>query len=230
MVGLAVDAPVPARVTRRAWRSRISAGHAVMVVAGLLGALGTMAALRAADHRVDVLVARNDLAPGTVVDASSFRTVRVSADARAMASFVRATEVTRIAGEVVTTRLPAGTFVYEADVRRAAAGVARRSMSFPIDRSRALDGQLVAGDRVDVVAVDARSGTARYVATDAEVLRVGGSGGHGPLAVSDTMTVTLAVDPDTALTLATALHGHDLTLVRATGAPRFSAATAKVAP
>jgi hypothetical protein len=32
------------------------------------------------------------------------------------------------------------------------------------------------------------------------------------------MTVTLAVAPDTALDIATAFHGNDLTLVRATGA------------
>jgi hypothetical protein len=91
-------------------------------------------------------------------------------------------------------------------------------MSFPIDRSRALDGELVAGDTVDVVAADARTGEARYVATGAEVLRVAGTS-RGALGGDDTMTVTLAVDPDTALTIATALHGNDLTLVRATGAP-----------
>src|SRR2546423_1684581 len=132
MVGLALDAPAPARTTRRAVRSRISAGHAVMIIAGLLGALGTMAALRAGDHRVDVLVARGDLAPGTVIDASALRTVRVSADANAMASFVRATDASQLMGQVVTARVPAGTFVARADLRRASAGVARRSMSFPI--------------------------------------------------------------------------------------------------
>ena len=91
-------------------------------------------------------------------------------------------------------------------------------MSFPVDRARALDGELVAGDVVDVIAVDAHTATARYVATDVEVLRVDGEQwARSARAASDSITVTLAVDPDVALGIATAVHGNDLSLVRATG-------------
>jgi len=174
--------------------------------------------LRSADDRIEVLLARADLAPGTVVAAGDFRTARVNTDAGAMAAFVRADDVESLVGRVVTARVGRGRFVSHDDVQDASAGRARRSMSFPIERSRALDGQLVAGDRVDVIAADERGGAARYVATAVEVLRVGGDGGSGPLGGTDALTVTLAVEPEVALEVATALRGNDLMLVRATGA------------
>jgi Flp pilus assembly protein CpaB len=214
MVGEALAArPRP----RRPLRSRVSGGHLVMLLAGLLGALCTVAALRSADHRVEVLVARADLAPGDTVRAADLRTVRVNADGGALAGLVRADAVRELAGDVVTSRVRAGHFVTPDDFEPAAASHARRSMSFPIDRAHSLDGALVAGDTVDVVAADARSGEARYVATGVEVLRVAG-GKRSALGGDDSTTVTLAVDPDSALAIASALHGDDLTLVRSTGA------------
>jgi Flp pilus assembly protein CpaB len=121
-------------------------------------------------------------------------------------------------GHVVTTRVHAGHFVARTDVQAAVGRRAGRSMSFAIDKSRALDGQLSPGDRVDVISVDARTDEARYVATNVEVLRVGGGASNGPLTANDSITITLTVDEHNALDLAAALHEKDLTLVRATGA------------
>jgi Flp pilus assembly protein CpaB len=229
----ALDAPRrPARVrrtSRRAWNSRLSAGHAAMLVAGVLGACCTLVALRGADHRVEVLVARADLAPGTVVSANDFHSVRVNADTAAQATLVRADAAGTLVGRVVTDRVAAGHFLSSSDVQRAGATGARRSMSFPIDRAHALDGALVAGDRVDLVAVDTHTNAASYVATNAEVLHVGGNGSHGPLTATNSRTITLAVDPTIALDIASALHGHDLTLVRATGAAALSSPNADAA-
>jgi hypothetical protein len=225
MVGVALDAPPrPARAQRRAVHTRVSAGHVVMVLAGLVGALCTLAALRAADHRVDVVVARHDLVAGTKVAAGDLRTVRVTADGDVMRTLVRADRVGSLIGRVVTARVGAGTFVAPDDVRPAGSAMVPRSMSFSIDRARALDGELVVGDRVDVVAVDTRSAEARYVATAAEVLRVDTKGGRGALGGSDEITVTLAVDAKSALGIATAVHGNDVTLVRSTGAPALDRA------
>jgi Flp pilus assembly protein CpaB len=227
----ALDAPGrPARAvraSRRAWHSRMSAGHAAMLVAGVLGACCTLVALRGTDRRVEVLVARTDLAPGTVVRTSDLRPVGVNADDVAMATLVRASAASALVGRVVTDRVAAGHFLAPSDVQPSGAAGARRSMSFPIDRAHALDGALVAGDRVDVVAVDTHTNAAGYVATNAEVLHVGGASGHGPLTATDSMTVTLAVDPTVALEIASALHGHDLTLVRATGAEVLPSPVAK---
>jgi Flp pilus assembly protein CpaB len=213
----------PARL-RRPVRSRVSSGHAVMLAAGLLGALATVAALRSADHRVPVLAARGDLVAGAVLTRDDLRTVRVGGDAAAMSTLVRADDADALVGRVVTTGVVDGRLLAPDDVQARAGGRVTRSMSFPIARARALDGDLRAGDVVDVVATADRDDEARFVATGVEVVRVGGDGRSTPLGGTDAITVTLAVEPDVALAVATAAAGDGMTLVRATGAPAIEVA------
>lgn len=209
----AIDVAPP----RRSLVSRLSAGHLVMMLAGLLGALLTLAALRSADDTVAVAVARSDLAPGTLVGPDSFRLADVKVDDGIAATLLGADEVEAVTGEVVVRPLREGELVTRALLRSPAAGAAGRSMSFALPRDRAVAGDLAAGDHVDVVA--ARDGVASYALVDAEVLAVD-AGGSGPLrgATGDELTVTLAVDARTALAVAAALDGSTVTLVRSTGA------------
>ncbi len=90
-------------------------------------------------------------------------------------------------------------------------------MSFPLPRSRAVAGKLGAGDRVDVIVVESDTGRSGYVATNVEVLGTDG-GNRGPLGSGDDVTITVAVDGDTAPRLASALEVGTVSLVRATGA------------
>src|SRR6266705_2677739 len=69
--------PRPATSLPRSLMSRFSTGHLVMIVAGLLGLLLTVAVLRHADERQPVAVAARDLAPGTALTESSVRYERV---------------------------------------------------------------------------------------------------------------------------------------------------------
>ena len=71
---------------RRAWASRVSTGHVVMVLAGLLGALLTLTVLHAADDTTPILAAAHDIAPGTVIDDDALRVARVHADATTLAT------------------------------------------------------------------------------------------------------------------------------------------------
>ncbi len=72
--------PRPATSLPRSLMSRFSTGHLVMIVAGLLGLLLTVAVLRHADERQPVAVAARDLAPGTALTESSVRYERVRMD------------------------------------------------------------------------------------------------------------------------------------------------------
>jgi Flp pilus assembly protein CpaB len=118
----------------------------------------------------------------------------------------------------VTTTIRAGALVTQGDVRDVGAQAARRVMSFPLPRARAVGGKLVAGDRVDVIAVERNTARSGYVLTDAEVVAVD-THESGPLAGgSDDVTVTLAVGSTTAPRLAAALDAGTVTLVRSTGA------------
>jgi len=189
-----------------------------MLLAGALGVLLTLSALRAADRTQPVLVAAHDLAPGTVVGDRDVRVARVRADARMLAALFAPADLAALRGQVVTGNVDAGALVTRRDVRAVGAQGVTRVMSFPVPRARAVGGKLTAGDRVDVVAVDRDTGRAGYVLTDAEIVAVDGSGG-GPLGdASDDVTVSLAVDGDGAPRLAAALEAGTVTLVRATGA------------
>jgi len=205
----------PAR--RRPLSSRLSAGHVVMAVAGLLGFLLTLTLLDAADETVPVAVAASDIEAGERIDAASFGVVDVRADAAVLDTLVLGEEIDTIMGHVAGRRIGRGELVSLSDLETAGRGAVPRSMSFSIDVARALDGVLNAGDRVDVVA--AAEGAAHYVLADVEVLAVDDGGRSGALQTGgDALTVTVAVRPGDAVRLAAALDGAEVTLVRSTGA------------
>lgn len=209
---------VVARPARRSLASRVSAGHLVMVLAGSLGVLLTLRVLSSADDTRPVLVAAVDLEPGTVLDDGVLTTARISGDGTALAALFAADEMAAVRGRVVTETVEAGALVTRADVSAVDAGAAPRAMSFPLPSARAVAGAIDTGDRVDVITVDADTGRAAYVMTDVEVLAVDGDDG-GPLSGGgDEITVTLAVDADSALGLAAAVESGTVSLVRATGA------------
>jgi Flp pilus assembly protein CpaB len=187
-----------------------------MVVCGLLGALLTLTALHAADHTTPILVAARDLPSGTVIDARAVRVARVHTDAATLATLIDSDQLDAITGHVAVEDIPEGTLLTRAALRSAAAGRSPRAMSFPIPRSRAVNGALDAGDRIDVLAVQRNTGRAGYVASTLEVLDFR-SQESGPLQESDDASITIAVDAPAAARIASAIETGTITLVRATG-------------
>jgi Flp pilus assembly protein CpaB len=190
-----------------------------MVVAGLLGLLLSLAVLRRADSSVAVLVARHDLAPGTRIDAALFRATDVHVDPAPLANLVTPAAIAALQGRVVRAPMLAGDLLERSDLVAPATGAAARSVSFPVDESVAVDGQLGAGDRIDVLAASDDGARSGYVLAGADVVAVH-SNGSGPLRAGDgQITITVTVDAAGAQRLASALHGDHLLVVRATGAP-----------
>jgi Flp pilus assembly protein CpaB len=189
-----------------------------MMLAGALGVLLTLSVLRAADRTQPVLVATRELPPGTVITDADLRVTRVHVDASVLDTLLRGSDVAQTRGQVVTETIHAGALIPRGAVRAVGDRAATRVMSFPLPRAQAVGGKLANGDRVDVVAVERDTGRAGYVLTDAQVIAVDAHGG-GPLAgASNDVTVSLAVDPESAPRLAAALATGSVTLVRATGA------------
>ena len=205
--------------TRREIRSRLSTGHVVMVLAGALGVLLTLSVLHSADDTRAVLVAARDLAPGSVINEASVHVARVHVDASVLATLFGAEQLGALRGRVVTASVHDGELVPRGSVAAVDARAATRVMSFPIPRARAVDGKLISGDRVDVLAVDHDSGRAVYVVTDAEVVALAGRSGGALSGASDDVTITLVVDPVTAPALASAIDAGTVMLIRSTGAP-----------
>jgi pilus assembly protein CpaB len=197
--------------------SALSAGHLVMIVAGLAGMLLTLALLRSADRRVEVAVAAHDLRAGSVVGPDDIRSERVKMDDDLLDTVLGPDDVADLDGAVATETIRAGELIASTDVRAPATSSGLRAVSIPIEPARAVNGELVPGDRVDVLL--AAEQEVAIIVADAEVLDVSDPDAGGALGeVDEQFTVTLAVDaPETQL-LAAAITDGDMLIARSTGA------------
>lgn len=185
-----------------------------MLVAGLLGVVLTLVALRAADARVGVPVAATDLAAGTRVTPSSFTIRSVRLDSTLHETLVRPNDLQALNGAVLLTPLAAGSPIPRTALVASISGDTRRAVSLPIAPERAVGGRLRSGDRVDVYTTGQR-GT--LITTNVEVLDVL-KPSSGPLAARDTLTIVLAVDAEQANRIAPIVGSQDVVLVQTTGA------------
>lgn len=199
---------------RRVHRRRLRGAHLVMVLAGLVGLVLTLAALRGEPAGRPVAVAARDLVLGVPLRPGDVRFEPVRADGALLGHFVG--ERTRWRGRVVTEPVRAGEPLLAARLRPRVATDGRRAMSIPVPRARAVNGRLARGDRVDVVV--ARDGVASVVAAGIEVLELADERDGAFGAGRGDVTVTLAVDVADSQRLAAVLADGDFVLTRVTGA------------
>jgi Flp pilus assembly protein CpaB len=213
----ATDAvPRPASSLPRSLLSRLSTGHLVMIVAGLLGLLLTVAVLRRADERQPVAVAAYDLSPGTALTESAVRYENVKMDESLLDTIVQREEVRGLDGSVAAYPIAKGELISRRAIRPAAAPAGKRAMSIPIDPARAVNGELEAGDRVDVIL--AANHEVSIIVADAQVLSVSRPDRGGAFGgIDDTFAVTLAVDARESQLVAGGLAGGDIVITRTTG-------------
>ncbi len=214
-VGTGLEPIMAEPAPRRRFIGRLSLGHLVMVLAGLMAFLLVLAVLR--DNSVTNFVAKAavDISAGTTIVGDDVELIEVSGDSLAGA-VLSSDEINEIitSGQVTTRALQAGTLLQRTDFAAAGFQSDVRSMSIPISPTRAVAGTLKAGDLVDVIASTGEQ--TWYVTTSAEVLAVADPTAGG-FAVND-YTITIAVDPEISLRLACAMDGGNLDIARATGA------------
>jgi Flp pilus assembly protein CpaB len=217
MVALPIgEARGTAGVPRRKLTARLSSGHVVMIVAGLLGMVLGIAALRQDPGGVEVAVAAREIRAGETVTARDFRTERVQMGRTLLAAFVRGRDVRGMRGRIATATIASGEPVIRRELRPRAAKAGLRAMSIPIDPARAVSGRLAAGDRVDVLFAGDRE--VSIIVRDAEVLAVDAKGRGGIGETSSPFTVTIAVDARQSQLLAAAIADGDISIARTTGA------------
>ena len=196
-----------------------------MIVAGLLGIVLTFAVLRNADQRVNVAVAAHDVRAGSAVDERDLRYERVKMDDALLDTVLEPDDVAQLDDVVATSPIRAGELVARSALRSPAARSGLRAVSIPIEPARAVNGDLVAGDRVDVLLTAERE--VAVIVADAEVLDVSDPArGTGFGEVQRDFTVTLAVDTRGAQLLAAAITDGDVLVARSTGAISASGAPA----
>ena len=211
MVGPFAVEPVPKRPLLR----RLSLGHLIMVLAGMLAFLLVLAVLRERGEVLQIAVAVDQIDAGTALASSDVRYADLSdADDTLLLAFLTPEVVDQAIadGWVATRTLRAGVPLTTSDFRKEAATSELRAMSVPIGTEHAVNGAIVPGDRIDIIVV--RQGVAQYVATDIEVIAIGTTSATGR---SD-FALTVAVDATTSLRLAGAINNGSLEIVRATGA------------
>lgn len=201
---------------RRPRRRRPGSVLAPMLVAGLLLALAVYTLIRDREISYEVAVAAADIRTGTVVSAEAFNLAEVKVPEGLVPGLVQRDGLAQLDGWVTTNSIGAGEFVSRQDLRPPSAPSALRAMSLPIEPERAVAGELVRGDRVDVIAVV--EGKSAYVAVDLEVIAVASASRDGALTPTGGFSVTVAVDDMTALELARVLETGAVSILRSTGA------------
>ncbi len=210
----AIDAgTAPRRATPASTRSRgarLSGGHLVMILAGLLALVANLAVLRAGEETVEVWSLAADLPVGAIVTAADLELVTVPASTPTAGLILGAQPV----GQVLVNR------VERADLLRAndlasplAAEAGLRQMSLPIAQDRAAGGLIRVDDRIDVIQV--RDGRAVFLLAGVRVIQTGRA--TSGLGASSAASLVLEVDAAQALCLAEALAGGQLDVVRSTG-------------
>src|SRR3954467_6032210 len=121
---------VPARNQRF---RRVSGAHVVVVLAGLLGGVLTLAAVRADAHEVRVLVATRDLQVGARLRAGDVREVAIRGDASVLPSVLRGGESAAIGGDVPVAPVRRGDPLRRSDLALPATSAGARSVSFAVD-------------------------------------------------------------------------------------------------
>lgn len=207
----------PPPIARRPWWTRASGAQVLMVTVGIIAFVANFALLRSADDTILVAVAASDLAAGTRVDPDRhIGFVSIGVDDVGLAPLVTGVEVGPLAaGRILTSSMREGDVFVESDLVPAATMDGLRAMSIPLRLESAVGGDVVAGDRIDVIAVSA--GAARYVAGDLEVLQVPGER-RGAFSTSATFFVTVAVDESQVLDLSAAAASSDIRIAKSTGA------------
>jgi pilus assembly protein CpaB len=195
---------------------RLSRGHVVMVIAGLVGVVLSFAALREHEGGSRVMVAAREIRAGERVTADDFRSEAVTMSAPLLATVVRASDVDGVVGRIAGATVAEGEIVTKRLLRPRAARAGQRAMSIPIDPARAVGGRLAAGDRVDVVFAGEQA--VSIIVADAEVLAVDASGRGGIGESASPFTVTIAVTARQSQLVAAAVADGNISLARTTGA------------
>lgn len=205
------DTPMTASVARRSLVSRLSIGHVVMILAGLVAIVLNLAFLRSGTETINVTVAGQSIEAGTVLMEDHIRSVQVGDAGELVQGLLTEESAQGLFGSVLARDIEAGEPIRRSDLRPTGSSLALREYSIEVDPAAAAGGSVQATDVVDIIAViDDR---AFYVAAGLDVVRVKADTGGGD------DIIVLSVDDRTALQIESARAAGSIAVVRSTGAP-----------
>jgi len=204
----------PPRPRRRNPLTRLTASHLLMVLAAVLAFATNLMVLRGQEETREAVITTDRIEAGRVIVPTDLTVAEVDVDDGLFATLLPGQQSQALVGMVATRTIEAGHLLSVDDIRPAAAPSAQRAISIPIEIEHAVGGGLVAGDRIDLIAVG-ESGP-EYVLADAEVLEVP-STARGSLTGATGFFVVVAVDDQQALAVAAAIRSGEIEIARSTG-------------
>jgi Flp pilus assembly protein CpaB len=207
-------------VRRRSLPGGRAVAGGLLVAASAVGLFAAHTASQGGPSTSYLTVARDVLA-GEVLTRGDLSLVPIDLPSAQRA--VSFTDVDRLIGTVVLSRMRTGQIVQSADVADVRDAGNRAQISVAVDPSSAMNGDrafLRGGERVDVIATFTQAGApvTRTVARDVVVVDV--LSGDRALGTSGQLTVVLSVDPDDMEAIAGAGAAGKVTLARTTGLHR----------
>lgn len=214
---LGLGGPGLASAPRPVRRRRVSTGHVVMIVAGLLATVLTYAVLRqAAAPGTEETVAAADIHAGQTADPSLFATTNVKAPASSLSGILTPGDVAGVRGQVAVAEIKKGQLVARQQFRPSTPP--EPSMAIAVDPQTIPGGTaaLVPGAKIDLVA--ATQAGAPFMVAGLAVLRTQVPS-TASLGAPTTVRIDVAVpDAATAQQILAATNGGKFT-IRVTGAP-----------
>lgn len=198
---------------------RLPNGRAI--TGGLLVSVAALGAYAAAatpsSSSSGYVVAARDLAPGDVVSADDLAIA--GADLSPDIASGAFLETDDVVGAVVLGPVDAGELVQRGALAAGPGPDPAAQLSFAVDADRAVDGDLAAGDRIDLLATYGTGTDAFTVRVVRRALVVAAAGDSSAISDSGRQVITLSLtDPGAVLAVAHAVRAGDITVVRTTGA------------
>lgn len=174
--------------------------------------LASQRVMAEADKTVGVWVAATDLPQDSELSSSDLKVINVDMPRELLERYAQSS--VSLEGSVLTTSVRAGELLPTQWLAPTSIAQKGRSITIPVSSEHALGGELSPGDRIDIFATfNGSDNTARtvQVARDITVLSTVAAGGL--VAEEDSVVgVTVAVSPETALTLAHAIRTGEIDL------------------
>ena len=203
---------------RRLWPGSRAALGGLLVAISALGLFTAFGAAGAEPLR-SFVVARRDMAPGTVIGPDDVGLREMDLPPEVASHSFDDTDAELVLGRVTSGRLSAGQLVARSDLEPSGDGSRPPlEISLELDSDRAVDGSLAPGDVVHVVATtgSGRDAITSVILRGVTVMDVARSGDPG--LASFRQVVTLALDrTEDAVALASAADTGEVTLVRVNG-------------
>lgn len=199
---------------RRRIGRRLSTTHVLIAIVVILAFVLNLLVLQDRGDTTLVAMADEALPAGSTLDSDVLRLVPVDAGFEGLPGLIDESELAGLDGWVLARSIPAGGLLDSSALVEAGSGSGMRAMSLAVPEEHAAGGSLVAGDRVDVIAVV--EDEASFIATDLEVVSVASE--SGSIGEISEFHIVVNVEPEAALDLATALAAGPIEVIRSTGA------------